>query len=66
MSQPVQIQLTVEESLEFQRVSSYWDGLLEGVRMTADKAKRIKLDELLVARKPPPAPMSTEPPKEGV
>lgn len=61
--QNTQIQLTVEEALEFQKFDSHINGFVLGVKTMAEHSKRMKLDEMIAARKPSATP-PTEPPPE--
>lgn len=52
MNAPQQIQLSVEEALEFQEYRARIEGYVAGIRTMADYSMRIKVDSLIAARKP--------------
>ncbi len=56
MNQPIQIQLTVEEGLEYQRFDAEMSGYIQGVQATVEFMRRGRINAILAARKPTPAP----------
>lgn len=46
----VQIELTVQESLEYAQETAYWDGVAAGVQIAASHAKRLALNALEARR----------------
>lgn len=78
---PVQIQLSVEEGIEFAKFQARQEGFKAGVQSALDHELRTKLSEIMDARKrqssqqvtpdvapvpAPPATDSTEPPKVSI
>lgn len=50
MTQPQQIQLSVEEGIEFARFQARQEGFLEGVQSAQNHALRSKVNEIIAAR----------------
>lgn len=53
-----QVQLTVEEALEYAKLDAKLAGIIQGAQMMADHHRRSKLDEIVASRKA--APQVTE------
>lgn len=49
-----QVQLTVEEALEYAKLDAKLAGIIQGAQMMADHHRRLKLDEIVASRKAAP------------
>lgn len=49
-----QVQLTVEEALEYAKLDAKLAGIIQGAQMMADHHRRSKLDEIIASRNGPP------------
>lgn len=57
MNNPMQIQLSVEEALAYQKTESRLAGFVEGAQAMAEHVKRMKVEDFISSRKAmPPDP----------
>lgn len=61
-----QIQLSVEEALDFGKADARYAGFIAGAQAMADHARRMKLDEIIAARAKQTVSDSTIAPKTDI